>query len=330
MLDMKGKRYSMNSLMSRHRWWHSTTCWPCWREDRTFRGPAAAPLIFTLLLLIGAAAAEEGSTTEVEHWALAPFLGTGAYRFDEEEMVFIFEYTPRWLLREGSKAGDLLRRAEIELRAPAALGLSSFELKNLPASLDPGNVASLSVVPGLKATVEMNERWMLRARANLGFGARLDGEESAWIYRAGVRSLYALGEPEQRWNLIAALDYIGYDSNSGRHAHLLPLTLAVELELAVDAWASENGPTHLVTHLAASHYLDELSVNAIEQVSSEIKNDLEIGFAIRPATPFRLWKLSWERIGIAYRRGDGDAAGDDGANFRFEGLRLFFGSVFDQ
>jgi hypothetical protein len=42
---------------------------------------------------------------------------------------------------------------------------------------------------------------------------------------------------------------------------------------------------------------------------------------VRPAEPFRLWRLSWERIGIAYRRGEGETD--------FEGIRLFFGSAFD-
>jgi hypothetical protein len=73
--------------------------------------------------------------------------------------------------------------------------------------------------------------------------------------------------------------------------------------------------------VSGSHYLDELSVSAIGEATAAIRNDLEIGLAVRPAEPFRLWRLSWERIGIAYRRGEGETD--------FEGIRLFFGSAFD-
>jgi hypothetical protein len=285
-------------------------------------------LVFLLLLVTGVAAAQEKQSSDVQHWALAPFLGTGAYQFDEQETVYVLKYEPRWLLREGSDAGQLSRRARIELGVPAAFGLSNFDLANLPDTLDPDNVATLSVVPGIIGTLEMNPRWTLRGNANLGLGTRLDGNESALIYRAGIRSRYRLDSASARWNLIAALDYIGYDTNQHRHGHLLPLMRAGELELPVNAWATEHGPPPLVTHLAASHYLDELSLSALDDARASISNDIEIGFAVRPSQPFRLWRLSWERVGIAYRRGDGSDPGDE--DTRFEGIRLYFASVFDQ
>ncbi|HNP34229.1 MAG TPA: hypothetical protein PKK10_00130 [Woeseiaceae bacterium] len=283
-----------------------------------------------LALLAGAATAQERADVAVQHWALAPFLGTGVYNFDNQESVFLIEYAPTWILREGSLPGASPRRARLELLLPAALGLSNFDLGDLPESLDPGNIATFSLVPGIKATFEMNERWTLRGTANLGGGARLDGEEKALIYRAGVRTRYRLGPPARRWNLIAALDYIGYDSDRDRQRQLLPLTLAVEFELGIDAWAMKAGPTRLVTHISASHYLDELSLNAIDEVRSQIRNDLEIGFAIYPSKPFQLWRLSLERVGIAYRRGAGNDANPADNKAKFEGFRLYFSSLFDQ
>lgn len=279
-----------------------------------------------MALNMASAQTQERAAADVEHWALAPFLGTGAYRFDDEETIYVFEYTLRRTLMERSN-GEAGRLARLEFALPATIGMSSFDLGDLPETLDPDNVATLSFVPGIYATFEMNPAWTLLGTANLGLGTRLDGEEAALIHRLGLRSRYTLGKGHRRWHLIAALEHIGFNTDRDRNGRLLPLSLAVEYEVDIPAWASDAGPTSLITHVAATHYLDDLSIDAVEELSSTIQNDLEVGIAVRPAGGFRLWKLSWERIGIAYRRGQGE---DGDGESDFEGFRVFFQSMFDQ
>jgi hypothetical protein len=281
--------------------------------------------VTAILLLVNAIAS--GQEADVQHWALAPFLGTGAYDFDNATSIYVIEYTPRWTLQDAVDEGSVTQRAKIELLLPAGIGLANFDLADFSGTLDPGNVATLSFVPGVYATLPMSPRWTLLALANLGVGSRLDGEEAALIHRIGVRSRYSLGGGRQRLNLIAALEHIGYNTDSHRSDQLLPISLTAELELRVDSWASRAGPTHLVAHLTATHYLDDLSFDALAEVGATIENDFEIGLAVRPSDGFRLWKLHWERIGIAYRRGEGTT---DMRDSEFEGLRLFFRSLFDQ
>ena len=273
--------------------------------------------------LAGVAGAQEVPATndEIRHWAMAPFLGTGAYQFDDEQTVYVIEYTPRWTWREASAAGEAPRRIGLDVLVPATIGLRNFDLGDLPETLDPGNAATLSVVPGVYATLELNPQWTLLGIANLGLGARLDGGETALIHRFGLRARYRIGDEERRWNFIAGIEQIGFKTDLDHSGRLLPVSVTVELELAIDAWPGKAGPTYLIPHVSGSHYLDELSVTAIEEATAAIRNDLEIGLAVRPAEPFRLWRLSWERIGIAYRRGEGESD--------FEGIRLFFGSAFD-
>lgn len=296
------------------------------------RGRGTLQLLrFAALAVCGSASAQELENTDVQHWALAPFLGTGAYEFDSEQTIYVLEFTPRWTWREGTPWDASPRRPTLEVLVPATLGLRSFDLANLPSTLDPDNVGTLSVVPGIYATLEMNSRWTLLGIANLGLGARLDGEEAALIHRLGLRSRFCLGDDETRWNLIAAIDHFGYKTDHDNSGQLMPLSLAVEVEIAVNAWAAKAGPTHLVVHLAGSHYLDELSFDAIGAASTAISNDLELGVAVKPAEPFRLWKLRWERIGIAYRRGEGQGQDEDGdRDSTFEGIRLYFRSLFEQ
>lgn len=300
------------------------------------RGRGILPVLrLAALAACGAVSAQDLENADVQHWALAPFLGTGAYQFDSEQTIYVFEFTPRWTWREGTPWDASPRRPTLEVLVPATLGLRSFDLDDLPSTLDPDNVGTLSVVPGIYATLEMNPRWTLLGIANLGLGARLDGEEAALIHRLGLRSRYSLGDDETRWNFIAAIDRFGYNTDHDSSGQLMPLSLAVEVEIAVNAWAARAGPTHLVVHLAGSHYLDELSFDAIGEAGTAISNDLELGVAVKPAEPFRLWKLSWERVGIAYRRGEGQGQGqgqdeDGDRDSTFEGIRLYFRSLFEQ
>jgi hypothetical protein len=282
----------------------------------------------TAILLCALAAcnlqAQEVLEAEVDHWALAPFLGTGAYQFDQDQTIYVFEYTSRWTWKTASPAGETPRRIGIDVLVPATLGLRSFNLEDLPETLDLDNVATLSVVPGVYATLEMSSRWSLLGIANLGLGARLDGEETALIHRFGLRSRWRFGPAEERFNLIAGIEYTGYNTDRDRSDHIMPVSLTVEYERAIDAWATRSGPTWLVLHVTGSNYLQEFSVDAIEEAASAIRRDLEFGIAVKPNVRFRLWKLSWERIGIAYRRGEGDDDSD------FEGIRFIFRSAFDQ
>jgi hypothetical protein len=267
--------------------------------------------------------AQEKLDTQVQHWALAPFLGTGAYEFDQEQTIYVAEFTPRWTLRHASAFDAEPRRIGIDLLVPATLGLRTFDLSNLPETLDPGNVGTLSVVPGIYATIEMNPQWTLLGIANLGIGARLDGKETAFIHRFGLRSRWRFGSLERHVNLIPAIEQIGFRSDEDRSGKMLPVSLTVEYEHAIDAWATDRGPTWLVLHMTASHYLQELSLDAFEDAASTISNDIEFGIAVKPNRRFFWWRMSWERIGIAYRRGEGEH------DSKFEGIRLVFRSAFD-
>jgi len=268
----------------------------------------------------GVVHAQERAVVQDEHWAMAPFLGTGAYSFEDEETVWVFEFSPRWTLRDPAADGSPARRAGIEFLLPSTVGLSQFDLDDLGGTLDPDNVATLSVVPGVYATLDLDERWTLLGTANLGIGARLDGAESALIHRLGLRARYRVGTETRGWKLIAALEHFGYNTDRDRSGRILPLSLTAEYEHALAKVAAQ-----LVVHVTATRYLDEISVSEIGELGASITQDLEFGLAYRPAEHLRLWRLSWERVGLAYRRGEGD--GDDAG---FDGIRLYFRSVFHE
>ena len=139
------------------------------------------------------------------HWAYSSYFGTGWYQVDGDRDVYVLRMTPRKELRESDLADDGKRTIGIELKFPITAGLEVFTLNDIPGTLDPDNLASLSVTPGIDITVPLNERWTLRPFASIGYGALLNGSESAWTYWAGVKSRYAFQSGNLNWALINSL-----------------------------------------------------------------------------------------------------------------------------
>jgi hypothetical protein len=277
--------------------------------------------------LAGAAFAGSPAEPDVSHWAIAPFFGTGAYRISAEQSIFAIGYAPRWTIEESSDDWIDDRPVGIEIVMPMALGLNSFDIDEIEEIVDIGNIATVSVVPGVYVTIPMSARWTLLGIANLGAGIRLDGDGSALTYRAGVRSRYRFGDPQGlRWSLLSTIEYIGYRTDGGRSADVLPISLGVEFENRL-AMTVDDAPVDLVTHLVATDYVGELRFDLAGQLEGLYSGDIEIGFALHPAAGFRLLGFDFERIGIAFRGGL-EADGTDASGFR--AVRIYFRSVFTQ
>ena len=270
-----------------------------------------------LCLCASGASAQEAGTEPVDHWALAPFLGTGAYRVDDEQTIWVLEYTVRRRLRALPADWSGSRKPGVELSIPVAVGLSDFDVARVPSALRPGNVAALTIVPGLYLRYPLSDRFDVLAIANLGAGTRFDGAESALVYRAGLRGRYRFGGEARRWALVPGLEFFGFRSDRDRQADAMPLSLALE-------YRRPTGKGHVVAHLTAAHYLDTLSFSELDSARASIGNDVELGLAWHPRNAIRWWRLEFERVGLAYRRGVGL---DDN---RFDAVRLTFRSVFEQ
>ncbi len=189
----------------------------------------------------------------VSHWAIAPFLGTGAYRVSRDQSIFAIAYTPRWAIAESSDAWEENRTRGIEFVLPMAVGLNSFDLADIPDIVDFDNFATLSVVPGVYLTFPLSPRWTLLGTANIGLGTRLDGGDVALTYRAGVRSRYRFGNPDGfRWSLLNALEFIGYSADNGTSSEFMPFSLGVEFENGLGELRIGGDEVELVTHIVAT------------------------------------------------------------------------------
>lgn len=279
----------------------------------------------TLLVLVLLAAADASAQTEdvaAVHWAYSTWFGSGWYEVSDVQDAFVVRYTPRRSFSHAKLGEDGERKWGIEARFPITVGLNHFPLDDLPGSVDPENLASISVTPSAYLTWPVDDRWTLRPFAALGWGTLLDGDESAWTYWAGVRSRYMLLEGERRLALLNSLGFVGYSPSDGPSDRFWPVMTALEFTHPVLRDA-ENGPTwELNWHLSYTFFQDDLDIVGRNLETEPISDQWELGLAVsRDDAPITIWRFDFDRLGLSYRiSSDGE----------LQGIGFVFSSIFDQ
>jgi hypothetical protein len=278
-------------------------------------------LVQALVIAISATVHAQSPVEDPIHWAYGAYFGTGVYRVDGGDEAYIFSMRPRWQVREAALDDDGRRTVGVALRFPVALGVYGLDAADLATTFALNNVSTLSAVPGVEFDVPIGARWSLKPLANLGWGAELDGDASAWIYWAGVKSRFLFPRDNATWALVNALTYVGYSANSHESGNVLPLFTGFEVDRPLGMKKVADEPVVLHWHVGYTSYVNQLElVNNIEHVRLEDEWELGLAFSTGPE-PLRLWRLKWDRVGVAYRF---DSGGD------FSGISLYFSSLYER
>jgi len=255
------------------------------------------------------------------HWALAAFLGTGRYKLSETTDVEALRFEIRKDFTE-PRLDDDGRRPGITLRVPVAAGhQGGIPTGGLPDIMS--SVNTISVVPGIEFPILLGQRWSIKPLASVGYGHAIGSGESAWIYQAGIRSEYSFSSKKLEWDLSSSLAILGYKDNNGQSQQAEPLTLGLEARMPLESRRIGDDPIFLHWHVARTHYLHEaILAGELEEPILALDGEWEIGAAFSKGdTRLRLWKFSWNRVGIAIRM---NTQGE------FTGFRLNFRSLFNQ
>lgn len=260
-------------------------------------------------------------------WAYGAYFGTGVYQIDDGETSYIFRVTPSWRIRESSLDEQGHRKIGWRLRVPIALGLHEFDTSALAAAVKLDNVSTITAVPGVEFDIPMTRRWSLRPFGSFGWGTQIGGDSSAWVYWAGVKSKLTFSADGFDWAIVNSLTYSGYTDDksvAGKHAssRVLPLLTAFEFDRPIDKKIGGE-PVHLYWTMGYTDYLANEPLFLASVVNSaHIDDEWEIGMAFgRGKEPLKLWRLRWDRVGIAYRFS---------SDHRFQGISLSFSSIFDR
>jgi hypothetical protein len=263
-------------------------------------------------------------------WAYSAYFGTGVYEVENDETSYIIRVAPSWQIREASLGERGQRKIGWRIRVPIALGLHDFDTSELGTTLKLKNVSTLTAVPGVEFDIPMTKRWSLRPFAAFGWGTQLDGSSSAWVYWAGVKSKFTFSADGFDWAIVNALTYSGYTtahddavtSNVHTSSRVLPLLTAFEFDRPIEKKIGGE-PVHLYWTFGYTDYLADEPLLLGSVVSTvHIGDEWELGMAFgRGNHSLKLWRFSWNRVGIAYRFS---------SDRRFEGISLSFSSIFDR
>ena len=275
-------------------------------------------------LIIALSATAEAQTDDVSTipWAYSTYFGTGWYQVADERDAFAIRYAPRKPLREASLNEDGTRIVGMELRFPVTVGLDHFPLDDLPGSVDPDNLANISLTPGIYFDIPMNERWTLRPFAAAGWGTVLNGDESAWTYWAGARSRFRFPAGKVEAALLNSIGFVGYSPNSGPSSHFWPIMTAVEMAAPLGNLKHQGRQLMLNWHAGYTFFPADLEIVRRDLTTEPISDQWELGLAVSQVdAPFVLWRFRFDRLGLAYR------FSSDG---KLKGVGFVFQSLFDQ
>jgi hypothetical protein len=257
-------------------------------------------------------------------WAYSAYFGTGVYQIANGEKAYVFRVSPSWQWREASVDEQGRRAIGWKFRFPVALGVHDLDANDIGSTLSPDNVSALTAVPGVEADIPIGPRWSLRPFANVGWGAEMgSGSSSAWIYWTGVKSRLAFpGGDGFEWSLVNSLTYSGYTNDAHQSNRVLPLFTGFEFDRPIEKKLGGD-PVHIYWHFGYTDYLNHKPLLVGSSVGSiDIEDEWEGGVAFgKGAEPLRLWRLHWNRVGVAYR------FSSDGS---FKGISVFFSSLFDR
>lgn len=265
------------------------------------------------------AAGTGGSDGGNLHWAYVSYFGTGVYRVGDNKSVTVLRPTARWDHTQAAYGAEGERTLGWKFRLPIAVGLHRFDFDDIPGIIDPDNVGSISVTPGVDLDIPITDSWTLRPSANLGWGSLTDGTETAWTYWLGVNSRYQFNTGKLGWALLNALSYVGYNPNEDRNEDMFPLMTGLEFAYPLP-WKLAQNPLELNWHITYTAFYNNLDYIVQGQQLVKAIDQWQAGVALgRQGQRLQLWHLKVDRIGLAFSR-----AGND-----FSGVKFYFRSVFD-
>ncbi len=277
-------------------------------------------LVLAATSLVPFLAFAQAPEAQAIHWAYSTWFGTGWYRIGDARDAFAIRYAPKRLIHE-AEVSQGRQSFAVELRVPLTLGFEHFPLDDLAGSVDPANFASLSVTPAVNVTVPITDKWTLRPFAALGWGTVLNGSGSAWTWWAGVRSRYAAEIGALGWSWLYSVAVVGYSPNDGPSSNFWPVTTGFEFDYPAGSYRLQGEQLYVNWHAAYTWFADDMDLVRIGREDDEIRDQWQLGIGInKEDTPIELWRLAFDRVGIAYRfSSDGE----------LQGIGLVFNSLFD-
>jgi hypothetical protein len=249
----------------------------------------------TLVASSGFAQTITEEATLINWWYSAVF-GTGFYKIGPAVATVVrVPFSYRLQAMEGDKLG-------VNLLAPVTVAAYHLNLHDLDTFNLHEDVAAASVLPGAEVEIPMTQRWRLKPFAQAGMGSEFsDPKLVAYMYSAGVKSLYRFPGDEYKVSLGNALIAAGYRIRDGSERQGLgafQLGLNMETPWTVPLW---DGPAHLNTHFISTAYYSKLTFANPEPGALSVYREYQVGFSFRTAREISFMGFGSDIFGLGFR-----------------------------
>lgn len=255
------------------------------------------------------------------HWAYASFFGTGWYKINDQRSGFIVRAPFRWTVGEAQIDKDGERQIAYTIRLPFTLGLARLDFEDIPSILDSDNLATASANISVDADIPITQRFHIRPVAEVGYSTILDESDWAWTYRAEIKTRTTFEAGKLDWAILFDYGIVGYEPNRGESDDFEFAAAGVEFGYPVKWFGSGDGQTMLYWHLTYTDFLDEIEVRTGIEEFDSVANYWQAGIAMgKRDKPVRMWRLSFDRLGLAY---------NFSTTGELRGIKFVFRSLYD-
>lgn len=203
------------------------------------------------------------------------------------------------------------RKWQLKLNFPLTIGLYSINTEEQSSDID-----VLAITPGIEFQIPITDNWIIMPLMNIGIGKTADGDNTQYLYSAGIKHHLLFGWKQLDFTFGNTLRNDGFFSGSISDSHntsLLTTGLDMKFPLGMKLFKH---PGYLSFYGMNYYYFEEVAID-LDTETILINTQWELGLTLSTTPNWRIWWFSVERIGIGYRFGDG-----------FSAVRLVFGMPF--
>ena len=252
-----------------------------------------------ILVLIWLSVSTSASSQEFDdpeflvNYAYATWIGTGIYKAGDREVLTLRVPFSSYMLKEQKGKGTGFR-----LLFPITLGFERFEEI-------PENLATIAFVPGLEAIFPVTANWQLKPFIQGGYGNDNHGNQGAWIYGGGIRSVAQFPIDKWRFDLGNTLmgAYQKYsDDTYDNGFSMFEIGLNV-----VNPWRFSVLSQHsrLDVFFIYTNFIDDIDIFYADRRKEEVNELFQLGVALVPDDRFKLGFIKLNGLGISLLTGDG-------------------------
>jgi hypothetical protein len=253
------------------------------------------------------------------NWAYAAAFGTGVYSVRDDLDVFVLHVQPSWTKEISWQKYFGKQPMLLELRLPVTFGVYSFHLGGIVEEFLNLKFKQVSFAPGAVLELPMSQRWALRPYGHLGWGTETSGDkDSSWIYWVGIKSRLKFPFINLNFGLLNGLTVYGYKPKGGASRDFTELLTGLECDIPLGKLHWQGEQLYFKTHIVNYYYFDNLNFIYEFESPPELSWQWEIGASLAKKSKIKLWIISFERIGVAYRYGHDT-----------QGIRIYTKSTFN-